>query len=191
MSTAPGVDQCSYAPGSREPAPGLATSSRPTIRCCSHVILALLVLGAARALPTPLLPRDTPQRTDKALEFFQQLLPPYDQEAPLAREDPEDQDSPVYYIRLPAAPYAFVPGLGYVSQAQRGAASQLLSPPVSFLANGKPSAVYQWSSPGDFQSPVHALDQGPYVFNGRPHDAYLLRDSYNSLYADALQGLYP
>ncbi|XP_045448700.1 pollen-specific leucine-rich repeat extensin-like protein 3 [Melitaea cinxia] len=34
--------------------------------------------------------------------------------------------------------------------------------------------------------------KGPYVFNGKPGDSvYVLRDTYNSIYSDALQNFYP
>nr|BAM19599.1 unknown unsecreted protein [Papilio xuthus] len=34
--------------------------------------------------------------------------------------------------------------------------------------------------------------KGPYVFNGKPADnVYVLRDTYNSIYSDALQNFYP
>lgn len=117
-------------------------------------------------------------------------------------------NSPVYYIRLPPQPYMFVPGMGYVSQPMTPAMSQFVNLPVSFVANGKPSAIYQWGSaiegfptaapppppvrpkPKPVDSTVHRLP-GTYAFNGKPNDIFVLRDSYNSLYADALQNFYP
>lgn len=116
-------------------------------------------------------------------------------------------NSPIYYIRLPPSPYIFIPGVGYVSNppqiqpppvVQRRPDSQFINVPVGFVSNGKPTGVYtlendlgygQSSPPKD--SPVTTLDKGPYVFNGRPTDIYLLRDAYNSLYADALTNFYP
>jgi hypothetical protein len=155
----------------------------------------------------------------------------------LARTDPLDTiirpktpipypDSPIYYIRLPPTPYVFVPGLGYVSQPPPpppppSPLSSQISPfinlPIDFIANGKPTNIYQWSGaptmePGitDLNRPilpsypypkpkpstkpdssVNNLNNGPYVFNGRPTDVYVLRDSVNSLYSDALQNFYP
>ncbi|KAJ8897548.1 hypothetical protein PR048_002897 [Dryococelus australis] len=203
---------------------------------------ALLLLCSATSLSraAPLLPDKTPPKTsldagprgEKALEYFQYLLPPfvgdgdfYDQaraqqearnEPLLGAKEPLFPDSPIYYIRLPPSPYAYVPGLGYVSQPQpqqqqQSAVNPFLSLPLNFLANGKPSSIYQWSSPGGYQLPttttttttpppvaenaehsaVVNLDKGPYVFNGRPSDIFVLRDSYNSLYSDALQNFYP
>lgn len=121
-------------------------------------------------------------------------------------------NSPVYYIRLPPQPYMFVPGLGYVSQPSSNAISQFVNVPVSFVANGKPSAIYQWGGaldgfptaapPPPFTTPrpkpvvkpadsaIHRLP-GKYTFNGKPNDIFVLRDSYNSLYSDALQNFYP
>ncbi|XP_077299886.1 uncharacterized protein LOC143920797 [Arctopsyche grandis] len=36
-----------------------------------------------------------------------------------------------------------------------------------------------------------SINKGPYVFNGKPSDIFVLRDSYNSLYSDALTNFYP
>lgn len=139
---------------------------------------------------------------------------------------PQSYNSPIYYIRLPPQPYMFVPGLGYVSQNTPSAVSQFVNLPMPFVANGKPSNIYQWSGtfqgfptqppptnsfPG-FSSPpahpplyttsmkpvkkplpestVHRLP-GTFTFNGKPEDIFVLRDSYNSLYSDVLQNVYP
>ncbi|XP_069685813.1 uncharacterized protein [Periplaneta americana] len=152
----------------------------------------------------------------------------------LARTDPMDPmlrtknpvgpaipypDSPIYYIRLPPTPYVFVPGLGYVSQPPPPSplSSQInpfINLPIDFIANGKPTNIYQWSGapaiepgmnpaypypkpkpvqpkPSKPDSSVNNLNKGPYVFNGRPGDVYVLRDSVNALYSDALQNFYP
>lgn len=92
--------------------------------------------------------------------------------------------------------------------------------PIEFVSNGKPTNIYQWtgaptyqdnynsvysrpSRPNDYNnyqrpqkkpvqdSKVTNLKKGPYVFNGKPNDIFVLRDSYNSLYSDALQNFYP
>ncbi|GLH13853.1 Uncharacterized protein GBIM_18336 [Gryllus bimaculatus] len=116
-----------------------------------------------------------------------------------ARKPAPFPDSPVYYIRMPPTPYVFVPGLGYVSQppAPPPAFSPFINLPVDFVANGKPTSVY-WrpgtrppAPPSQQDTPVTQLDQGPYVFNGRPNDLFVLRNTYNSLYNDALQNIYP
>lgn len=132
-------------------------------------------------------------------------------------------NSPIYYIRLPPQPYMFVPGLGYVSQPAPSPVQQFLNLPVSFVSNGKPASIYQWSSglqsaftgSGDdlslpppppshhrpmrppikqpakpTDSTIHRLP-GQFPFNGKPEDIFVLRDSYNSLYSDALQNFYP
>lgn len=114
-------------------------------------------------------------------------------------------DSPIYYIRLPPQPYMFVPGLGYISHqpAPPPHVSQFVNLPINFLANGKPSTIYQWNGAVDKfpdmqqnipqqppDSAIHRLP-GKYSFNGKPNDIYVLRDSYNSLYGDALQNFYP
>ena len=147
----------------------------------------------------------------------------------LARTDPLDSiirpkntiapypDSPIYYIRLPPTPYVFVPGLGYVSQPPPPPSplSSQINPfinlPIDFIANGKPTNIYQWSGAPTMQpampdrpslpsypypkpkpdSSVNNLNKGPYIFNGRPSDIYVLRDSVNAIYSDALQNFYP
>ncbi|RZC42414.1 hypothetical protein BDFB_007615 [Asbolus verrucosus] len=115
--------------------------------------------------------------------------------------------SPIYYIRLPPQPYVFVPNVGYISQPPQPV-SQFVNLPINLVANGKPSTIYQWAgNADDFSSPtfvsqkpsksqhqsdatIHKLP-GQFLFNGKPDDVFVLRDSYNSLYADALQNFYP
>ncbi|XP_044759210.1 uncharacterized protein LOC123316953 isoform X1 [Coccinella septempunctata] len=117
-------------------------------------------------------------------------------------------NSPIYYIALPPQPYIFVPGMGYMSQPSNPS-SNFLNLPINFLANGKPSNIYQWSAnnyqnphkptttkkpmehPKPTDSPIINLDN-KFVFNGKPSDTIsILRDSYNALYSDALQNFYP
>lgn len=40
-------------------------------------------------------------------------------------------------------------------------------------------------------SPIYHLDKGPYVFNGRPTDVFLLQSAYDNLYSEVLQNIYP
>lgn len=160
------------------------------------------------------------------------------------------QNSPIFYIRLPPTPYMYVPGMGYISQpptirpmSQQFAPQALPPPPpppppqqhqqhihpqhqsplnpfinvpVSFLANGKPTNVYEWSPhaaataavgspqypsylparplqphrpPGyrpisNKQQPAWATSdskithlKGPYIFNGRPEEIFVLPSS--------------
>lgn len=92
--------------------------------------------------------------------------------------------------------------------------SQFVNIPVSFVSNGKPNGIYQWTGgielptatapppppttpkpklvkkPLKPDSTIHRLP-GQFTFNGRPEDIFVLRDSYNSLYGDVLQNLYP
>ncbi|KAG8317501.1 hypothetical protein J6590_026654 [Homalodisca vitripennis] len=117
-------------------------------------------------------------------------------------------NSPIYYIRLPPTPYIYIPGVGYVSQppqlqpppvVQTTPDSQFLNVPVRFVSNGKPTGVYTLENDIGYSSvpeppkdsDITNLDKGPYIFNGRPTDIYLLRDAYNSLYSDALTNFYP
>ncbi|XP_037027492.1 uncharacterized protein LOC119068135 [Bradysia coprophila] len=123
-----------------------------------------------------------------------------------------NENSPIYYIRLPPTPYMFVPGMGYISQPptiqplspqysmpqQQVPVNPFLNVPVNFLSNGKPTNVYQWNNnpafgpqypsylptrphhrPGYRPKPyLHDSKithlKGPYVFNGRPEDIYVL-----------------
>lgn len=125
-----------------------------------------------------------------------------------------NENSPIYYIRLPPTPYMFVPGMGYISQPPtiQPLAPQYSMPPVNpfvnvpvnFLSNGKPTNVYQWNGSPAFgpqypsylpPRPQHRPGyrpkpylhdskithlKGPYVFNGRPEDVYVLpNDPYH------------
>lgn len=119
-------------------------------------------------------------------------------------------NSPIYYIRLPPTPYVFIPGVGYVSQpptlrpppvVQSTPESNFINLPTRFVSNGKPTGVYLWNPAAEHpyarpkplaqDSLMTNLNKGPYVFNGKPSDIFLLRNTYNSLYADALQNFYP
>lgn len=132
-----------------------------------------------------------------------------------------NQNSPIFYIRLPPTPYMFVPGMGYVSQPptiqpiapQYGyPPPQPMSPfinlPVNFVSNGKPTGVYQWQPPPtNYASPQYPSYlpprpqrpyrpkpnyspdskvthlKGPYVFNGRPEDVYVLPNPHYHPYS--------
>ncbi|XP_065339668.1 uncharacterized protein LOC135939294 [Cloeon dipterum] len=66
-------------------------------------------------------------------------------------------DSPIYYIRLPANPYVYMPGMGYVSRPQPlqtpvaspppvvppRPASPFYQLPLDFVSNGKPGSTVQ------------------------------------------------
>lgn len=125
-------------------------------------------------------------------------------------------DSPTYYIRLPPNPYAFVPGVGYVSrppslsdpevfennktpESTSQAGNDILHDPfyripINFVSNGKPTSVYQLSNDQVGPKPesdfVH-LNKGPYVFNGKPNEIFLVAQIYNALYGDELNHFYP
>lgn len=155
---------------------------------------------------------------DRKGKFIFDLLPQVNAPADLPNDlsrtvpaEPGNQyNSPIYYIRLPPVPYSFVPGLGYVSQ-HSGNSPSLLNLPIPFLGNGKPVTIYRWNGAYDLpatsptsskpavpkpvapvqpDSNIHRLP-GQFTFNGKPGDVFVLRDSYNSLYDDALQNLYP
>ncbi|KAK6643035.1 hypothetical protein RUM43_004538 [Polyplax serrata] len=123
-------------------------------------------------------------------------------------------DSPTYYIRLPPNPYAFVPGMGYVSRPPSLSDPEVFesnkpeSPtqsgndlfhdpfyrlPINFVSNGKPTGVYQLENepaPKPESNFVN-LNKGPYVFNGKPSEIYLVAQIYNALYGDELNHFYP
>lgn len=208
-----------------------------------HLKLLIPTLLLAYATSAPVSPPTDNQRQQKSL-YYDYIQPeedpdytsyetPNDDYVSLALESNElsrtvptrkrirnrpTYNSPVYYIRLPPQPYMYVPGLGYVSQQAPHAMSQFVNLPVSFVANGKPSTIYQWGGGLDGfptaappplapvvppqplappvrpkpkpDSAVHRLP-GQFTFNGKPNDIFVLRDSYNSLYGDALQNFYP
>ncbi|XP_018329710.1 uncharacterized protein LOC108740037 [Agrilus planipennis] len=194
------------------------------------LFLIYVVSTVIMASPTrPTSSEDKESRQQKSLsllDLFQNLddnnllktsVFPSIQETNLNEKEIPDNpfNSPIYYIRLPPHPYMFVPGLGYVSQPAPPPTpiSQFVNLPVNFLANGKPTAIYQWSGAIDpFQdiaplpqpppvkttpkpqtlanSPVYRIP-GKFSFNGKPEDVYILRDTYNSIYGDILQNIYP
>ncbi|XP_076751582.1 uncharacterized protein LOC143432214 [Xylocopa sonorina] len=105
------------------------------------------------------------------------------------------QESDIFYIRLPPAPYMFVPGFGYISQpptystaslrphtpyARPGKpkpANPFINLPIDFVSNGKPTSVYHWQKktnkkPTD--SPITNLDSlsADFVNNGKPTSIY-------------------
>lgn len=147
--------------------------------------------------------------------FFPQSKAPIIPEEWLSRTEPFKRktshlvDSPTYYIRLPPNPYVFVPGVGYVSRPPTMTDPEVLNGipsssadkpepfyhlPLNFMANGKPTTVFQL--PNEHvrpkpESSILTLNKGPYLFNGKPSEIYLLRNSFNALYADALTNFYP
>ncbi|XP_059475899.1 uncharacterized protein LOC132196948 [Neocloeon triangulifer] len=88
--------------------------------------------------------------------FQEQILPRAAEEDTSSNNQP---DSPIYYIRLPANPYVYMPGMGYVSRpapVQTPVASPppVIPPPVrrpspfyqlplDFVSNGKPGSTVQ------------------------------------------------
>ncbi|KAJ8932419.1 hypothetical protein NQ314_014676 [Rhamnusium bicolor] len=198
-----------------------------------RILTTLFVLKSLKCAPVD---HKSRERKGKSLAFLDYLQPEIDynnyevdnddyvsmalEENDLSRSIPTNKrirpqpyNSPIYYIRMPPQPYMFVPGLGYVSQPPPSPMSQFVNVPVSFVANGKPSSIYQWSgafqgfpdvTPPPFPVPkpqkpakkplsdsiIHRLP-GTFTFNGKPEDIFVLRDSYNSLYSDVLQNVYP
>lgn len=198
-----------------------------------QILTTCIFLGTTRSAPVD---SQSAERKGKSIAFLDYLHPEIDysnyeadnddyvsmalEENDLGRTipsakrmTPQRYNSPIYYIRLPPQPYMFVPGLGYVSQPSPSAMSQFVNVPVSFVANGKPNSIYQWSGAFPaFQTPapppaptpkpqkpqkkpltdskIHRLP-GTFTFNGKPEDIFVLRDSYNSLYSDVLQNVYP
>lgn len=124
-------------------------------------------------------------------------------------------DSPTYYIRLPPNPYVYVPGMGYVSRPPSLSDPEVMEGnkvqrppetgneifddpfyrlPIKFVSNGKPVSVYQLPNGQTIPKPesnLINLNKGPYVFNGKPGEIYLLAQIYNALYGDELNHFYP
>lgn len=104
------------------------------------------------------------------------------------------KNSPIYYIRLPPTPYMFVPGVGYISQpptyqpmapiippvvpampAMPGPTSPFYNLPLNFMANGKPTNIYQWQGNpgGPTQMPTNQFGmQLPNQFGMSPQASY-------------------
>lgn len=135
------------------------------------------------------------------------------------KNSPQLMDSPIYYVRLPPSPYIFVPGMGYVSrppslnepgmldaltenkpdsssnQGDGIRPENFIHVPIDFVSNGKPTGVYTLpnepiSKPNP-DSGFYNLDKGPYLYNGKPIELYVLRNTYRHMYADALTNFYP
>lgn len=65
------------------------------------------------------------------------------------------------------------------------------SRPQTSLSNN-----YNYQKPQTVKKPltdskITNLNKGQYLFNGKPNNIFVLRDTYNSLYSDALQNFYP
>lgn len=150
--------------------------------------------------------------------YFPQGKTPINQEwrtEPFKRKTTQQLlDSPIYYVRLPPSPYVYVPGMGFVSRppslAEPGVLNAIsdqkpenngeitpenfLHVPIDFVSNGKPTSVYQLPNDPIKQKPnngYYNLEKGPYLFNGKPIELYVLGNSYNQMYADALTNFYP
>lgn len=95
------------------------------------------------------------------------------------------RNSPIYYVRIPPTPYMYLPGLGlgnpnsalpsyptvfpYQSLPSFPAFSSVFNVPINFLANGKPTNIYQMSAPppNEVQNPLQFTNV-PSSFNSRP-----------------------
>ncbi|XP_034248347.1 uncharacterized protein LOC117649569 [Thrips palmi] len=128
---------------------------------------------------------------------------------------------PSPYVLVPGVGYVSSPnrrplgGMASMAAAapppppQSAGGSPFYNLPLAFMSNGKPTGVYQpsWgpsaqpmaqpqrpvrpARPPQQQAAMFSLNKGPYVFNGRPSDIFILRDSYDTLYGDALSSFYP
>ncbi|CAK1547333.1 unnamed protein product [Leptosia nina] len=80
---------------------------------------------------------------------------------------------------------------------------QMSQMPMGPFSYGGPQPVMSPAPRPGYNSPSYSKPKqpnnskitnlkGPYVFNGKPSDSvYVLRDTYNSIYSDALQNFYP
>ncbi|XP_049868710.1 uncharacterized protein LOC126368661 [Pectinophora gossypiella] len=83
-----------------------------------------------------------------------------------------------------------VPQIPQVDPFGYGAPQQIMQQPQRPSYNA-PSYSKPKPKPSPTNSKVTNL-KGQYVFNGKPNDSvYVLRDTYNSIYSDALQNFYP
>ncbi|XP_068632146.1 uncharacterized protein [Battus philenor] len=86
-----------------------------------------------------------------------------------------------------AAGYPQVPQMGPVDPFGYGAPQPIMPAPRPTYS----SPTYSKPKPAPPNSKITNL-KGPYMFNGKPGDSvYVLRDTYNSIYSDALQNFYP
>lgn len=98
---------------------------------------------------------------------------------PLSAHSP--RNSPIYYVRLPPTPYMFVPTnlapgpfgssfsplLTYQPMPTFSTFGSVFNLPVNFLANGKPSGVYQMNGPAN-EMTSFSTGLGSNHFNARP-----------------------
>jgi hypothetical protein len=126
-------------------------------------------------------------------------------------------NSPVFYIRLPPAPYVLVPGFGYISphpysshspalansvvmspdammpggggghhHKEPSGSKNVISLPLKFLSNGRPSQIESPTVPtkklppkkqniSDSKITTALLSGGKYSFNGRPNGVFIVR----------------
>ncbi|KAK7071518.1 hypothetical protein SK128_013300, partial [Halocaridina rubra] len=60
-------------------------------------------------------------------------------------------NSPIFYIRLPPAPYVYMPGLGYVSPNTN--TFKFVRPDLDFVNNGRPSSIYHYKGSNTTTTP--------------------------------------
>ncbi|CAG7832667.1 unnamed protein product [Allacma fusca] len=112
-------------------------------------------------------------------------------------------NSPVFYIRLPPAPYILVPGLGYVSPhpynspmamgmpgpvmgnpgnqgfdlSAEQSQKSVIALPLKFISNGRPAIIESPKlPPKNLESKGSTLiSGGKYSFNGRPTAVFVVR----------------
>ncbi len=126
------------------------------------------------------------------------------------------QNSPIYYFRMPvSAPLIYltdfnefanpVPPPAFAPYEVMTSAYPVHLP-LPFLSNGKPSHIYKYPQNDLTQDKTTTrpkitatqkpllnyvnLNKGPYHFNGKPADVYLLQDSFNSLFGNSMSNFY-
>lgn len=89
------------------------------------------------------------------------------------RRPAASKNSPIFYIRLPATPYMYVPGMGYISQppsiqplAPQYPINPFINLPVNYLSNAKPNGVFQWNTQQTV--PNYGQPQFPSYLPSRP-----------------------
>lgn len=150
-------------------------------------------------------------QADRNLQMGSPLLP--DTKIPAITNDL--MDSRIFYFRMPvSAPFIYFSNFDeppqYPAFTPYNVASAPTFPihplhlPIQFTTNGKPSHIYKFPQ-NDLSNqkptnkpkvtttpkPVINLNKGPYQFNGKPADIYLLQDSFSSFFENSLNNFYP
>lgn len=101
---------------------------------------------------------------------------------------PTARNSQIYFMRFAPMPYMFMPGLGFTTPQPypMPAISPILNMPLNFVANGKPTSIYQMGgTPNDFQNSIHfnninTFGMRPFLAGAHRPTAGNIASSYSS-----------